>query len=82
MAFVASLLERPRMRMRDAFKPIFSWNQIKRIGTDAGINRNHSIGSLTVSQWAHCFNTMHKLMPKRTRVHPSMPGKFKKLYKR
>lgn len=80
IAFVSSLLQYPRMRMRDALKPIFTWNQIKRISTDAGVNRNHPISSLTISQWAYCFNTMQKLIPER--MHPAMPGKYKKYYKR
>lgn len=79
-AFVASLLEHPQVRMRDAFKRIFTWNQIKRISRDAGINRNYPIANLTFSQWAHCFNTMQKLVPER--MYPSMPGKYKKYYKR
>lgn len=80
IAFVASLLEHPKMRMRNALKGIFTWNQIKRISRDAGINRNFPIANLTFSQWAHCFNTMRKLVPER--MHPAMPGKYKKLYKR
>lgn len=80
IAFVASLLENPEMRMRDALKRIFSWNQIKRMSRDAGINRNYPIANLTFSQWAHCFNTMQKLIPKR--MHPAMPDKYKKYYKR
>lgn len=80
LAFVASLLEHPKMRMRDAFNRIFTWNQIKRICRDVGMNRNDPIENLTVSQWAHCFNTMQTLTPKQ--MHPAMPGKFKKYYKR
>lgn len=79
IAFVASLLENPKMRMRDAFKRIFTWNQIKRISRDAGINRNYPIANLTFCQWAHCFNTMQKLIPEQ--MHPAMPGKYKKYYK-
>ena len=79
IAFVASLLENPQMRMRDVLKRMFTWNQIKRISRDAGINRNFPIANLTFSQWAHCFNTMQKLIPKR--MHPAMPDKYKKYYK-
>lgn len=80
IAFVSSLLKHPKTRMRDAFKHIFTWNQIKRISRDAGINRDYLIANLTFSQWAHCFNTMQKLIPER--MHPTMPNKYKKLYKR
>lgn len=80
IAFVASLLKRPKMRMRDALKRIFTWNQIKRISRDAGINRNYPIANLTFLQWAHCFNTMQKLIPER--MHPGMPNKYKKYHKR
>lgn len=78
IAFVASLLNHPKMRMRDSLKRIFTWNQIKRISRDVGIDRNYPIANLTFSQWAHCFNTMKKLTPQE--MHPGMPGKYKKYY--
>lgn len=81
MAFVSSLLEYPKMRVRDALKPLFTWNQIERISSDAGFNRNQPVGNLTVPQWVHCFNTMHALIPHLKRVHPSMPSNYKKYYK-
>src|SRR5690625_1580198 len=80
MAFTSSLLQHPKMRMRDALKHIFTWNQIKRISRDARINRNYPIANLTFAQWAHCFNIMQKLIPER--MHPGMPNKYKKLYKK
>lgn len=82
MAFLTSLLENPQIRLKDAFKAIFTWNQIKRISNDTGIHHNDPVGQFTVTQWAYCFNTMLKLMPKHKAVYPSMPGKYKKIYKR
>lgn len=80
LSFVATLLEHPRIRAKDVLKQLFTWNQIKRISKDTGLNYNQPVQSLTISQWAHCFNIMHKLVPKR--LHPSMPGRYKKLYRR
>jgi len=80
IAFVASMLEHPEMSIRDVFKRIFTWNQINRICRDAGINCNYPIEYLTITQWAHSFNAMVKLVPER--IHPAMPGKYKKYYKR
>src|SRR5699024_171204 len=80
LSFVAALLEHPRIRAKDAFKQIFTWNQIKRICKDTGLNYNQPVQCLTITQWVHCFNIMRKLVPKH--LHPSMPGKYKKVYKK
>lgn len=79
-AFVATLLLQPYQESSRSLRSLFTYNQVNRIMADAAIAANTPVCRLDVSQWAHCFSTMEQLLPKR--AHPTMPGKFRKIYRK
>lgn len=79
MAFVSSMLQLPKAETSIVLKKIFTRNQVRKIMTDSEIKAQTPVQALNILQWMHCFNTMLKLVPER--MHPPMPGKYKKLYK-
>lgn len=79
LAFVAAMQNQRGIRAADALRLVFTRNQVRRIMADAKIPPDRAITFLTIPQWGYCFNVMKKLVPKR--IHPAMPGKYKRLYR-
>lgn len=77
-SFVAFMLHPHGVLARQALRKVFTKTQVKRIMKDAGISRQALIQDLSISQWAHCYHTMRKLVPESE--HPEMPDKFRKVY--
>ncbi|MCC5940676.1 MAG: hypothetical protein JJU37_03975 [Balneolaceae bacterium] len=79
IAFVSFLLSSPGLRLQTALGQIFTHNQVQRIIADRNLNPQLPVKGLSVSNWVYCFNVMMELVPKR--LQPSLPGKYKKLYR-
>lgn len=78
LSFVAFMLYPHGVLAKDALRKVFTRTQVKRIMKDTGIPRRALIQDLSLSQWAHCYHIMQKLIPEAE--HPEMPEKFRKAY--
>lgn len=78
MAFVCCLLSKSNASSRSALSSFFSYKQVNRILSDAKIPHQTSIQQLSINQWIYGYSMLHRFLP--GRIHPSMPGKYKKLY--
>lgn len=57
-AFAANLLRQPRMTAADALRPVFTPAQLKRALREAGVDRERTVDSLSLSQWSDLFASM------------------------
>lgn len=79
MSFLYTLLKPHGVMAAQSFRKVFTKTQIKRIFSDAGIDKNALIQDLNTNQWVYSFKIMQKLIP--AKAHPRMPQKYKKRYK-
>lgn len=79
MSFLYTLLNPHGVMAAQSLRKVFTKTQVKRIFSDAGIDKNALIQDLNTNQWVYCFKIMQKFIP--AKLHPKMPGKYKKRHK-